>query len=221
MEISDIKLVYSEVKYFKSLYTQINKSEYIIFHAKKEGTVYIEFYSPMCTPYYILRGELSGNTEFIKWINQNNIICKLSLEEIKTIKSEKKADCVSIIYDENSFTFKSTDNSITVKNDVSLKDEIETRNIYNSHFITSYILLPDFFQDDICEIFLENEKPTTKRTDEKVLEIPTKKIMSTIKDINSGELLLDDRTNPIKKFVGLKFVSDDLGLSLTEIFATV
>ena len=216
--ITEPKLVYNEFKYFKNIYTTLNRSNYIIF-SKKENNVSLDFLNDPADVFYILRGETSSKTLFFNWIREFNIICKVSLSTLKTIKETLKKEVVSVSWNEESFTFKTVNEGITIFNEPSLEGLLEKPKDISNILPEKEVITEDFFKDDITEIFEgSNGEISLERTEIKILEIPSKKILSTLKN---GKPFIKRINQGTRRLVAIEFEDEELELSLIQIFATI
>jgi len=103
MRITESKLVYPDFKQIKGIFTSINKAEQIIFYGKN-GKVNLLFSKD--SNYFILSGSIdSANTEFFKWLIDNDKTVVIDASVLRNIASTLKRDALALDYDDNKFTF--------------------------------------------------------------------------------------------------------------------
>jgi hypothetical protein len=171
--IEDIKLVYPEFKFWKDLYTTLNKSSEIIIASVpgRQDTVQIIFSTE--GKYYYLEGYLHGETEFIKWINEIQGVTTIKMDTLKLISKTLKKNCVKIKYNDVMFQYSYLIND-NEKMDTYLWNhsgsttikDILNKSINLNAWLNYTYQIDDksIFKDDIFEVFIDdNNKLTTEK----------------------------------------------------------
>ena len=217
-EITDTKSVYNDFKYFKAIYTSLNKADTIKIFA--DGTsVKFQLLDYKDSEFSKLFGEFPVlSTNFMQWCLSSKKSLKFPVAYFVKIAKTLKANVVSLSFDDNSFTFNfmedSNPSSITFSalpyNDPSQK--------FFDMFTYAYSLPNDFTSDDLCRIYLSDNIITKKSSKDKLLEIPTKKILSLVKDgVNS--VYMSDEKDGGSRYVGIN--SENKNLKMMQVFLTV
>ena len=216
--ITDTKSVYNDFKYFKSIYTSLNKADTIKIFS--DGTsVKFQLLDYRDSEFSKLFGEFPVlSTNFMQWCLSSKKSLKFPVAYFVKIAKTLKANVVSLSFDDNSFTFNfleaSNPSSITF---AALPYEDPSQKFLDM-FTQTYFLTNDFISDDLCRIYISNDKITKRYFDNKLLEIPTKKILSLVKDgVNS--LYVSDEKDGGSRYVGIH--SENKNLKMTQVFLTV
>lgn len=220
MEITDIKKVYPEFKFFKDIYTSINKTPDIIFHANN-GKITFELINGDDSQYSILYGSfLTISTEFLKWIITSDCKVTATLDDINILAKCLKKNAKTIMADDNTFTF----NVITKDGEsksICFTKEKDIPNLKVSNIIKqlkySSELPNSFINKEILMVYLKDNKISDDENDEKLLEIPSKKVLSSLKN-GKYTIKYSDRIG-ISKYVMISCTNESL--CLNQIFATV
>ena len=78
-----------------------------------------------------------------------------------------------------------------------------------------------YFSDDIFTVYLDpSKKITQNRTSVKIIDIPTARIKSLIKD-SKKELLFSEIQENGQRFVAIKSSNEELQLELEQFFITI
>ena len=229
MEITELKEVYPEFKFWKDRYTSINKSsDIIIAGSGVKDTVTIIFSTP--EDYYYLEGTIRGNSKFIDWLNEDNKIVKVSMDALNQIRSALKKNVYKIEYDNESFNFyfksKETEEDITIsikntKND-EFKKIIDKGNLLKSRLTQKYELKKSFLNDNLFEVFLKDNTIVDEKTTNKVLEIPSNKLQPIQKAEDTiYNICISERDAFDQRLVSVESSSDSSGISFTQIFNTI
>lgn len=221
--ITDTKSVYPEFKFFKNIYVSLNVSEYCTFRwEEKTQKIFLSFSND--SNYYLIAGEISGNTEFFNWLKTINGGVSISLSSISIISKTLKKNAVSIEFENgNYFIFKYLDkesgNELSIKLEPNKYDN--TIDLIHYNLSTEFELSNDFLKNEICTIFRnEDGNLTSERTKDKILEIPTARIKSLLKN-SKNKLLMSDRDINGNRYVAITSSNDEINLSLTQIFKTI
>lgn len=217
-EITDTKSVYNDFKYFKAIYTSLNKADTIKIFAN--GTsVKFQLLDYKDSEFSKLFGEFPVlSTNFMQWCLSSKKSLKFPVAYFVKIAKTLKANVVSLSFDDNSFTFNfledSNPSSITFS---ALPYDDPSQKLFDM-FTHTYSLPNDFTSDDLCRIYLSDNVITKKSSKDKLLEIPTKKILSLVKDgVNS--VYVSDEKDGGSRYVGI--YSENKNLKMTQVFLTV
>lgn len=220
MEVIDSKNSFNEFKFFKKIYTKIKSAERVLF-TSRDNTLFLLFPK---NSFYLLYGEVLFESKFVEWFKNKNINFTVNLDDIALLKSCLKKNVISVSYNDDEFIFEFTDSEgnnkkIAFRNqenipkdfDVELISEIEKKLVYKFEIDETY------FSDELFKVFLEEENLSLNRTENKVLEIPTARILSYQKT-NNNELQFSERNNDTR-YVALSSSGDEL--KLKQIFLTI
>ena len=217
-EITDTKSVYNDFKYFKAIYTSLNKADTIKIFA--DGTsVKFQLLDYKDSEFSKLFGEFPVlSTNFMQWCLSSKKSLKFPVAYFVKIAKTLKANVVSLSFDDNSFTFNFTEDSNPSSITFSALPYDDPSQKFFDMFTHTYSLPNDFTSDDLCRIYLSDNIITKKSSKDKLLEIPTKKILSLVKDgINS--VYMSDEKDGGSRYVGI--YSENKNLKMTQVFLTV
>lgn len=217
-EITDTKSVYNDFKYFKAIYTSLNKADTIKIFS--DGTsVKFQLLDYKDSEFSKLFGEFPVlSTNFMQWCLSSKKSLKFPVAYFVKIAKTLKANVVSLSFDNNSFTFNFTEDSNPSSITFSVLPYDDPSQKFFDMFTRTYSLPNDFISDDLCRIYLSNNIITKKSSKDKLLEIPTKKILSLVKDgINS--VYMSDEKDGGSRYVGI--YSENKNLKMTQVFLTV
>lgn len=217
-EITDTKAVYNDFKYFKSIYTSLNKADTVRIFS--DGTsVKFQLLDYKDSEFSKLFGEFPVlSTNFMQWCLSSKKSLKFPVAYFVKIAKTLKANVVSLSFDDNSFTFNFLEDSNPSSITFSALSYDDPSQKFFDMFTHTYSLPNDFTSDDLCRIYLLNDNITKKTSDNKLLEIPTKKILSLVKDgINS--VYASDEKDGGSRYVGI--ASENKNLKMTQVFLTV
>ena len=217
-EITDTKSVYNDFKYFKAIYTSLNKADTIKIFS--DGTsVKFQLLDYKDSEFSKLFGEFPVlSTNFMQWCLSSKKSLKFPVAYFVKIAKTLKANVVSLSFDDNSFTFNFTEESNPSSITFSALSYDDPSQKFFDMFTHTYSLPNDFTSDDLCRIYLSNNIITKKSSKDKLLEIPTKKILSLVKDgINS--VYMSDEKDGGSRYVGI--YSENKNLKMTQVFLTV
>ena len=216
--ITDTKSVYNDFKYFKSIYTSLNKTDTIKIFS--DGTsVKFQLLDYKDSEFSKLFGEFPVlSTNFMQWCLSSKKSLKFPVAYFVKIAKTLKANVVSLSFDDNSFTFNFTEDSNPSSITFSALPYDDPSQKFFDMFTHIYSLPNDFTSDDLCRIYLSDNVITKKSSKDKLLEIPTKKILSLVKDgINS--VYMSDEKDGGSRYVGI--YSENKNLKMTQVFLTV
>lgn len=214
---------YDEFKYFKDIYTTLNKLPEMEL-ISRNGVVSFRLHGGDDSDFYILRGELYGDTTFLKWLRSGDGVLYLSTDTLSTLGKTLKKNAISVQPSENKFTFEyaTKDQGDTGKNTETTltkfiyKDDLEIGKIAESLVYTAELPVSAFGRET-TEIYLDGASISTA-SGEKLLEIPTKKILSIVKDASKCTFAYSDATQ-FGRYVSIK--SSNKSMMLEQIFKTI
>lgn len=221
--ITESKQVYPEFKFFKSIYTTLNIAESIIMIPQKNN-IFLLFSKD--SQYYNLQGTLEGNTIFFNWLKTIDS-CKITLSEINILGKCLKKNAISIEYeDKHYFSFKyiekdtEIEKEIKIFNNLNENYSLDIEKFKDDNFEFVYTLSDNFTKSEICTVFRDNNEITTSRSKDKIIEIPSARIKSIIKN-GENKIFVSDRNIDGNRFIKIKSTNKDLNLSLEQIFKTI
>ena len=217
-EITDTKSVYNDFKYFKAIYTSLNKADTIKIFA--DGTsVKFQLLDYKDSEFSKLFGEFPVlSTNFMQWCLSSKKSLKFPVAYFVKLAKTLKTNIVSLSFDDNSFTFNFAEDSNPSSITFSALPYDDPSQKFFDMFTYTYSLPNDFTSDDLCRIYLSNNIITKKSSKDKLLEIPTKKILSLVKDgINS--VYMSDEKDGGSRYVGIN--SENKNLKMMQVFLTV
>lgn len=219
-KITDNKQVYSEFKYFKDIYTSLNKAPEIEF-ISKNGEESIHLIGGDDSSYFILIGKLYGETAFLSWLTSSDCIVHAKLEDINKLAKCLKKNTISYEATEVSFIYEMLDkdgNTQTITFIKKMYVPEEKINFIQSKLAYSAKIPTEYLSHDICTISLNNDnKITNDENDRKILEIPSKKVLASLKDGEYDILYSDFIEN--RRYVAIRCKNKQL--MLEQIFATI
>lgn len=222
---TDAKVIYPEFKYFKNIYTTINIADSVTFFPY-DHKIYMIFSKD--SPYYILTGSLKQNSIFTKWIRTVNSVT-MNLSQINILAKTLKKNAVEISFEnENFFKFtyleKDSGNQteIILNNDTTFNKEDVINNYINLNFTEEHELSDSFINNEICIIYKNSEgKITSDRTKDKVIEIPSARIRSLIKNGKNKVHICERNILKGSRLIVIESNNDDLNLTLRQVFNTI
>lgn len=217
-EITDTKSVYNDFKYFKAIYTSLTKADTIKIFA--DGTsVKFQLLDYKDSEFSKLFGEFPVlSTNFMQWCLSSKKSLKFPVAYFVKIAKTLKANVVSLSFDDNSFTFNFMEDSNPSSITFSALPYDDPSQKFFDMFTYTYSLPNDFTSDDLCRIYLSDNVITKKSSKDKLLEIPTKKILSLVKDgVNS--VYMSDEKDGGSRYVGI--YSENKNLKMAQVFLTV
>ena len=216
-QITEEKLIYPDFKYFKSIYTQINMGNIIYLTGKND---YVELVYQRDSTFYILTGKLFGNIELFNWLKRTKNTIKTEIDKIVELGKEVlKKNVISIEYDDNTFIYNySLKDGTTVRREFSSCQPPEMKTIIYQKYFS---LDSSFISEDICEIFIDkNSNITNERTSDKLIEIPTNRILSLVKD-GTNSVFFTEKNQAGQRYVSIKSRNENLGVELCQEFLTI
>lgn len=217
-EITDTKSVYNDFKYFKSIYTSLNKADTIRIFS--DGTsVKFQLLDYKDSEFSKLFGEFPVlSTNFMQWCLSSKKSLKFPVAYFVKIAKTLKANVVSLSFNDNSFAFNFMEDSNPSSITFSALPYDDPSQKFFDMFTRTYYLFNDFISDDLCRIYLSGNVITKRSSKDKLLEIPTKKILSLVKDgVNS--VYVSDEKDGGSRYVGI--ASENKNLKMTQVFLTV
>jgi hypothetical protein len=218
------KDIFEVVKYFKSIYPIINIKDKVFITNDKSG--YAEFYYTV-DQFYMMHGRLYKNKDsniFLDWIGNKDFI--IDLKSMSKIKESLKKNIISADIDESTFRINYTDKdgsaqsfvcSTTDSIDSEFKSVVEKINLLNKELGSDIELDKSVFSDEITEIYMA--EGSTSSSQEKVFELPSKRILSLIKNANKHIMRISGELPNGKKLIEISSENDFVRLS--EIFAII
>lgn len=210
---------YNICKFFKSIYTQLNFAPIIYF---KDNKMIFETNSP----FYINSGELLIQNDFTNWLN--NKILSISTADITELGKVLKKNTLETSLNENEMSVKFltkdgiekiiTFSNLEDNNKTIVLNKFEKLDNYRNHLTVEKTLPSEYFNDDILELFLnENNEISLERTSKKLVEVPTDKIEQT----KGGDykIKFSEQTTNGQRYIEITSKNDDLELS--QLFATI
>jgi hypothetical protein len=214
-ELIDIKTIYNDFKYFKSIYTQINIDSEAYLIGQKD---YVELVYDRASSFYILTGKLFGDIELLKWLKTGKTI-KVQIANLVDLGKVLKKNVISIQYDDNTFIYeyKAKDTEEIIKLEFTVCNPPSVTNIA---YTNQFKLDKKFFESDICEIFNKDGKLTEERTSDKIIEIPTNRILSIVKD-GENTICFTNKNELGQRYVSIISLNNQLGIELCQEFLTI
>jgi mevalonate kinase len=213
------KEIFEVVKYFKDIYTNMNQSEEVFFKGKRF------FYKN--NPHFLLHGELLGddNNVFVNWISKTKSV-KVRIKDMDELRNCLKKNIVSLDISEKEFklTYKDReevqkvflcseeDESImdqTIDKIETISKELKGKEKLDSSKIDSL---------EILELYSDGQKLLESRTDDKIIEIPVKRIVSLMKE-SEYSIRFSNKNEQGRRYVEISSQNQDL--SMSQIFATI
>lgn len=223
-KLTEPKLVYPEFKYFKSIYTQINIANEVYLSGEDD---LVRLYFSKDSDFYLISGKITAETEFCRWLKKYGKTIKASLEDLILIGKTLKKNAASIEYTENYFKFSIINSDSCETTDILFKEEELPKELksqiknFSKKLSVEEELTESYFLDDICTVYLDTSKKITQnRTSVKIIDIPTARIKSLIKD-SKKELLFSEIQENGQRFVAIKSSNEELQLELEQFFITI
>lgn len=228
MKIEDIKQVYPEFKYFKTLYPLIKRSD-TAYLAIKNGVLKVKFSRK--TEFYILSATIEKtDTLFLKWIEkQNGKFIWIEESEAKAIKSAKKADVIAVYDEDDSFSFEWSEDGVVrnirfTPNDDQTSLEGLCGGIEDFVSKGEIITLQGWdgnLDKEILNIYSTELGVVCERNDAgsfKLLEFPGKRILSAQKDGKNEIRFI--RVGDYS-YVSVDSYDDKTGFKISQLFITI
>lgn len=216
MRISDKSFV-EVFKYIKDINTSINHfGEITCVGNGNEIELYFEANS-----FYILYATLKGSNAFIDWGKDKQFA--FPLETLKTISKCLKKNMLAIEYDDTTFSFCVSENEEETKINLEVITETpENKNKkekilkeLNKNKDVSVALL----ENDLFQLFLDsNNEVSEEATEDKLVEIPTKKILSATKNCSRFTVSYSEKVGDFR-YVSLESENDLI--KMNEILAVI
>jgi hypothetical protein len=234
------KDIFEVVKYFKSIYTFINiKDEILLIGNETNINIY---YTP--DKFFVIHGVLFNNNsnEFLKWIKNKRVILNLSV--ISNLKECLKKNVINLIIDDQNFKLEYTNKDglpeifvcSVLDNDkipLDFKNSIEKINYVEKKLGEELPINSSLFENEITEIYLtegSNLNSTSVESENKIFELPSKRIISLLKNADSYsikisgndlgyDIKIEENSPSIKQFIEISS-SNDL-IKLSQIFAII
>jgi len=213
------KEIFEVVKYFKDIYTTINLKEEIYLVGR-------DFYYSS-DPYFLIYGTLAEDDSnvFVKWLNDKRTT--ISISEINKLRECLKKNVVSMEFDDKEFkiSYKDKENIkqyFLCENKENKKLESTVQKIKNiqSALITKAELDENLFNRDIFEVYIDDRGNLVETyTENKLIEIPVKKIVSNQKGADSKYVRFGPKDNLGKRYVELSSLSNKI--ELHQLYATI
>lgn len=203
---------YDICKFFKSIYTQLNFAPEIYF---KDNEMIFNTGSS----FYINSGKLLAENDFTDWLKNKNVL--ISVPDIVELGKVLKKNALEAIFDNDTFSVKfltkeGNEKTITFKNDTGDIKQFEKLEKYENQLVNEEVLPVEYFNNDILELFIKDDKLTTERSQIKLVEIPTDKI----EQVKGGEYHIkysEDKNG--QRYVQITSKNNDLELS--QLFITI
>jgi len=216
-----MKNIYDVVKYFKELYRIINTKEEVFI---ENGNIHFP-----ADPYFLMVASLtevdSDELHFSKWAQTHSTT--INIRDVFNLKAALKKNTKEITQDDDSYLIKYTDKETdsdvdflcSNKNNKEYSETVKKVISIRKQFNKVFKVEPDFFTDEIFEIYLDGDKLTKEKTLDKILEIPTKKIQSLVKDAESVFIKITDKDEFGRRYVAVG--SKNEFAELIQIFITI
>jgi len=211
------KEIFEVVKYFKSIYTAVNMADE--FYIADNKIIY------KANSFFIIYGELQNqeNNPFIQWVNGKTTVVKLS--DLNSVRECLKKNVKSIETDKDKFLLKYTDKDGNEKeflcsNKINAEYQPVTEKIHNiqKSLTSEFKIDSKLFEEELLIVYLDGHNITTERTENKIVEIPSKRILSLQKG-SETYLKISEKDTDGKRFVQIS--SKNELLELAQIFATI
>jgi len=212
------KEIFEVVKYFQEIYTSINNEDEILFSS-------LSFFYK-ASPHYILHGSLveKENNVFISWAKDKTFLLKLS--DISDLRNCLKKNVVSLDFDDESFKLIYKDKEekekvfLCSKTDVhSYAETVSKIQRINKEISFEMELTESFVKDmEILEVYLKDSSITQERNSDKVIEIPTKRIISLLKG-SAYFIRFSSKNDEGRRYVDIS--SKGEYVNMDQIFATI
>ena len=216
MKIEDIKEVAEIFKYVKTLSPMINKFGEIRIKGNN-GKAVIYFDS---SPFYILSGELLEDNKLTSWLKDKQT--KLSLEDLKRLSKVLKKSMKEVEYDDEKFSFVFTEDDVDftislVNEQFDIPEETKIKNI-DEKLSNELSVGPEEFTKNVFQIFEKDGKFTTEESEDKIFEMPSKKILSLVKQHGNATIKFSNLEN---EFRYISISTENELVKFTEIFAVI
>ena len=225
-KLTDIKVIYNDFKMLKNIYTALNKSSKIVFIGR-DNDVRIIFSRE--DNFFLLFGEITFETEFTKWLKDGHKAVVMEIEKLKSITDALKKNIISLETSDVSFTFSyiSKDDGET-KNQVfynsATSDTIKNESLKIDGILSQLKTKKDipeaFISDDIFRVYLKDNELTDERVSDKLLEIPTKRILTFTKN-SRNSIGFSEKMEKGERYVGIFSANEELNLNLSQLFLTI
>jgi len=216
VKIEDIKEVAEIFKYVKTLSPMINKFGEIRIKGNN-GKAVIYFDS---SPFYILSGELLEDNKLTSWLKDKQT--KLSLEDLKRLSKVLKKSMKEVEYDDEKFSFVFTEDDVDftislVNEQFDIPEETKIKNI-DEKLSNELSVGPEEFTKNVFQIFEKDGKFTTEESEDKIFEMPSKKILSLVKQHGNATIKFSNLEN---EFRYISISTENELVKFTEIFAVI
>lgn len=216
--ITEAKEVHAEFKYFKTIYTKINISESIKFIGNSEENC-IDMVFVRDSKFSSLIGRLTGDTQFLSWLKENNKCVELTLEDINMIQKTLKKNVIKIEFDDGYFSFNFKDKE-EQEHEIIIGTIEKPNQLLTVDFNDEYEIPAEYLKSDIFQVFNTESGISAERSKDKIIEIPRDRINSLIKD-TPLRIKFTKKTIDGSRYVSLISINNELGLQLEEIYKTI
>jgi hypothetical protein len=218
------KEIFEVVKYFKNIYTTINMKDEIYLVGQDSGA----FIYYKDEPYFLLYGKLvdDENNLFLKWIKGKKVALKL--KDINNLRECLKKNVIDITSDDSEFILKYKDkeeNEVLFvcknKSNPIYEKIIEKIEVIESHLTKNLDIRKELLESDVLELYLDTDNKflTEEKSSNKLIEIPSKRIMSDQKNANRHIIRFSEKDESGRRYVEVSSFSDLINLS--QIYATI
>lgn len=211
------KEIFEVVKYFKSIYTPL----------KIENEFYVKdlkiFYKK--NPFFLMYGELlfQESNPFLEWAKGKEFM--ISVEDMNSLRTCLKKNVQEIEMTDDYFKLTYTDKEenpmeflCTMQKDDHYEDIIISIDKIQNVLSKEFDLTDDYLEDDLLELYLDNEDITLNRTDIKLIEFPIKRILAYQKD-STHKIRISDLIEGERRYIEVSSTNDLF--KLKQIFATI
>jgi hypothetical protein len=213
------KEIFEVVKYFKDIYTNINQSEEIFFKGNKF------FYKT--GPHFLLHGELvkTESNVFVNWISDMTSV-KISTKDMDELRNCLKKNIISLDVTKTEFklTYKDREGNEKVFLCSETPDKSFDTIVSKIDLISGELPEKEALDRakidslEILELYLKEGRSTESRTDDKLIEIPVKRIVSLMKE-SDYFIRFSNKNDQGRRYVEIS--SSNAEMSMNQIFATI
>ena len=234
--ITDQKEVYKIIKFFKDIYSDLNKGKDILFensyNTKQLSFTYINSNNSIPI-FYLLSGSLEDDNSFISWLNsfKDKVFITMQFSDFRSISKCLKKNVISYESTETTFIIKYNEKDVTeskeiifeIQNkeipEVSLIKKIDNL-LFNSKIFTFSEKEFNKFGNEIVEIYNnENKLSAEGNLEEKLLEVSKNELLSSMKN-GSYCISFTNKLSAINadRYIKIECYKDELKLKLDQFF---
>jgi hypothetical protein len=217
------KEIYEVVKYFKSIYTTINMSDEIYLVGSDSGA----FIYYKNEPYFLLYGKLvDKDNSFMQWLKGKKTT--VTLQDLNSLRECLKKNVVDINTTDFELILKyknkeETEMSFRCENKANpvYENTIEKIRVISKSLTGKLDISQDLLDNDVLELYLNNgnDQLTESRNDNKLIEIPSKRILSNQKNATEHSVRFSEKDESGRRYVQISSSSELI--ELYQIYATI